>query len=75
MALLSSGTLDERAELIFNLYDFNSDNFLSKDELAILVTNCQTAINNMTGKPKPDINAIDKLTAQYFEALDTNHDH
>ena len=72
MCLLATGSLDERAELIFKLYDFNRSDSISKDELTILLTNALTSINNMLGIAKPDILLIEELTADFFEKGDTN---
>ncbi len=45
MALLSQGTLEEKGELIFNLYDFDSNKFITKDELVIMLSSSLTALN------------------------------
>jgi Ca2+-binding EF-hand superfamily protein len=55
LAMLSHSTLEEKAELIFNLYDFDGSKYISEDELVILLTNSLTAINNMQKKPPPTI--------------------
>ena len=49
MSLLSHATLDEKAELIFNLYDFDRSMSISKDELTVLMTNVLTALKSMEG--------------------------
>lgn len=47
MTFLSNSNLDEKAELIFDLYDFDGSKYISWDELVILMTNALTALNNM----------------------------
>jgi len=52
MALLAHGTLEEKAQLIFGLYDFNKSGTLSKDELLALMINTMMSLNAMDGKHK-----------------------
>jgi Ca2+-binding EF-hand superfamily protein len=49
LSLLSHGTLDEKAELIFTLYDFDHSQSISKDELTVLMTNVLSALKLMEG--------------------------
>lgn len=37
LSLMSHATLDEKAELIFNLYDFDRSQSISKEELTVLM--------------------------------------
>ena len=56
ISLLSNSTLDEKAELIFDIYDFDKSKYISRDELVILMTNSLSALNSMTkGKQAPTI--------------------
>lgn len=47
MAMMSHATLEEKAELIFNLYDFDGNKYISRDELVILMTNVLAAMKAM----------------------------
>ena len=51
LSLLSHATLDEKAELIFNLYDFDRSQSISKDELTVLMANTMASFKSMEGKP------------------------
>lgn len=75
LSLLSHGTLDEKAELIFNLYDFDKSLSLSKDELTVLMTNTLTALNALQKKPPASIQEIQKKTSAFFKKADTNKDN
>ena len=48
MTMLSNSNLDEKAELIFDLYDFDGSQYISRDELVILMTNALSSLNAMT---------------------------
>jgi Ca2+-binding EF-hand superfamily protein len=45
LALLSESSVEEKAELLFNLYDFDGNKFITRDELVILMTNTLASIN------------------------------
>ena len=51
LSLMSHATLDEKAELIFNLYDFDRSQSISKDELTVLMANTMASLKSMEGKP------------------------
>ena len=74
MAMLSHSTLDEKAELIFSLYDFDGSKYISRDELVILMTNALSSLNAMSKKPPPSIEEIEKKTDEFFQKADTNQD-
>ena len=48
LAFVCHGSLDEKAELIFELYDFDKSRYISKDELTILMTNSLTSLRCLT---------------------------
>jgi Ca2+-binding EF-hand superfamily protein len=70
LSLMSHATLDQKAELIFNLYDFDRSQCISKDELSVLMTNALTALKNIEGKPSPTISEIEQKTNTFFEEAD-----
>lgn len=72
LSLLSHGTLDEKAELIFKLYDFDRSQSISKDELTVLMTNTLSSMMAMEGKPSPTIADIEKKTNAFFLAADAD---
>lgn len=74
LAMMAHGTLEEKAELIFGLYDFDGSKYISRDELVILMTNSMTALNSMNKKPAPSIREVETKTDEYFTKIDTNKD-
>lgn len=74
LTLMTHGTLRERAETLFQLYDFDQSNSISKDELSVLMQNALTALKCMEGKPGPTLEEIEQKTSEFFRAADTNND-
>lgn len=74
LALLSDADLDGKCELIFSLYDYDGNKYLSRDELVILMTNVQSALNTMNGLKAPSIQEIEAKTESFFKGADTNED-
>lgn len=72
LALMSEGTLSERCQLIFDLYDFDQSGQISMDELSCLLTNGLTALNAMLDLPKPNIDEIDKASEDLFHQIDSD---
>lgn len=70
LSLMSHATLTEKAELIFNLYDFDRSQSISKDELTVLMTNALTAMKFLEGKKAPSITEIEQKTNEFFKAAD-----
>jgi hypothetical protein len=74
LALLSDADFDGKAELIFSLYDYDGNKYLSRDELVILMTNVMSALNNMKGLKSPSIQEIEAKTDAFFKGADQNDD-
>lgn len=75
MTFLSNSNLDEKAELIFDLYDFDGSKYISRDELVILMTNALTALNSMNKQKAPTLTEIENKVDEFFEKSDTNRDN
>ena len=75
LSLMSHATLDEKIQLIFNLYDFDRSNSISKDELTVLMANTMASLKSMEGKPAPTINEIEAKTEEWFTSADRNRDN
>jgi len=75
MTFLSNSNLDEKAELIFDLYDFDGSKYISRDELVILMTNALTALNKMNQLKPPTLTEIENKVDEFFEKSDTNRDN
>ena len=72
MAFLSHGSLEEKGKLIFQLYDFDKSQYISKDELTILMTNSLTALRALEKGPPPSIEEIELKTDEFFLKSDTD---
>ncbi len=75
MTMLSNTDLDEKAELIFNLYDFDGSKYISRDELVILMTNALGSLHAMARKKAPTVHEIEMKTDHFFEGSDVNRDN
>jgi hypothetical protein len=75
LSLMSHATLDEKAELIFNLYDFDRSQSISKEELTVLMANTLAALKSMEGKKPPSIQEIEQKTNEFFKESDLNCDN
>jgi len=75
LSLMSHATLDEKAELIFSLYDFDKSQSISKDELTILMTNSLTAMKSMEGRKAPTLAEIEAKTNTFFKGADLDMDN
>ena len=72
LAFLSHGSLEEKAKLIFQLYDFDKSRYISKDELTILMTNSLTALRALEKGPPPSIEEIEAKTEEFFRKADVD---
>lgn len=75
MTMLSNSNLDEKAELIFDLYDFDGSKYIDRDELVVLMTNALSCLNAMSKKKPPTIHEIEAKTDKLFEESDVNRDN
>lgn len=73
--MLSHSTLEEKAEILFDFYDFDKSKYITRDELVILLTNALTALNVLAKKEAPKIKEIEKETDEFFTAADLNNDN
>ena len=48
--------------MIFSLYDFDGNKYITRDELVILMTNVLSSLNAMKNLPAPKINDIETKT-------------
>jgi Ca2+-binding EF-hand superfamily protein len=75
LSMMSHATLSEKAELIFNLYDFDRSQCITKDELTVLMTNSLTALKAMEGRPAPTLAEIEQKTTAFFEEADEDRNN
>ncbi|XP_071542241.1 uncharacterized protein [Panulirus ornatus] len=73
LSVLLKGTLQERVNWIFNLYDINNDGYITKEELIDIVTSIYDLMGDQTSPGIDDGTAIDHVD-KVFEKLDLNKD-
>lgn len=74
LGLLSQSTLKQKAEIIFNLYDFDKSKLISQDEMVVLVKTVMSALNVMCKKPEATIQQAETKTLDILKKYDTNKD-
>ncbi|XP_050713133.1 calsenilin-like isoform X2 [Eriocheir sinensis] len=73
LSVLLKGTLQERINWIFNLYDINNDGYITKEELIDIVTSIYDLMGDQTSPAIDDGTPIDHVE-RIFEKLDLNKD-
>lgn len=71
---MARGSLNDKAELIFSLYDFDKSKSISRDELTVLLANALTALKNLDGKKGPSVSEIEEKIKDFFSEGDEDHD-
>ena len=75
LTLLCDGKPREKAELLFSFYDFDGNQYLSHEEVIILMTNCLSALNCIEGNKeaaKPE--QVEKKARDMILGADANSD-
>ena len=75
LGLLCHGTLADKAELIFNMYDFDKSKYIAEDELTMLLKNTLTALRCLSKKEPPTLEEIEAKTQGYFGEADVDGDN
>lgn len=75
LTMLSHSSLEEKAEILFDFYDFDKSKYITRDELVILITNALTSLNALAKKDPPKIKEIEKETDEFFTEADLNNDN
>ncbi|CAL2052783.1 unnamed protein product [Caenorhabditis brenneri] len=73
LSITSRGTLDEKLDWAFSLYDVDKDGFITKDEMADIVDAIYSMIGNMLELPK-DEDTPQKRVEKIFTNMDKNLD-
>ncbi|XP_045111751.1 Kv channel-interacting protein 2-like isoform X3 [Portunus trituberculatus] len=73
LSVLLKGTLQERINWIFNLYDINNDGYITKEELVDIVTSIYDLMGEQTSPAIDDGTPVDHVE-RIFEKLDLNKD-
>ena len=75
ITMLSHSTLDEKADILFDFYDFDRSKYITRDELVILMTNALTSLSAMKKESPPKIKEIERETDEFFRKADLNNDN
>ncbi|XP_068246003.1 A-type potassium channel modulatory protein KCNIP2-like isoform X2 [Palaemon carinicauda] len=73
LSVLLKGTLQERVNWIFNLYDINNDGYITKEELIDIVTSIYDLMGD-EANPGIDDNTAVHHVDKIFQKLDLNND-
>jgi len=74
LGLLSQSSLRDKAEIIFNLYDFDKTQVITRDEMVILLKTTLTSLNAMCKLPPPTLQEVQLKTDEILQKWDTNKD-
>jgi len=73
LSITSRGTLDEKLDWAFSLYDVDKDGFITKEEMAHIVDAIYSMIGTMLELPK-DEDTPEKRVDKIFQNMDLNFD-
>ncbi|KAK6111997.1 Uncharacterized protein BM_BM18006 [Brugia malayi] len=73
LSITSRGTLDEKLDWAFSLYDVDKDGYITKDEMGDIVEAIHSMIGNIIELPK-DEDTPEKRVAKIFSNMDNNLD-
>jgi Ca2+-binding EF-hand superfamily protein len=71
---VSNTTFDQKATMLFELYDTDKSLTLSMEESEILMQNAFAAMSVLEEKPKPSQNHVKQSLQSFFKDADLNHD-
>jgi len=74
LSITSRGTLDEKLDWAFSLYDVDKDGYITKEEMAQIVDAIYSMIGNMLELPK-DEDTPQKRVEKIFSNMDINFDN
>eukprot|EP00831_Metopus_contortus_P052040 TRINITY_DN4369_c0_g1_i3.p1 TRINITY_DN4369_c0_g1~~TRINITY_DN4369_c0_g1_i3.p1 ORF type:complete len:218 (-),score=52.77 TRINITY_DN4369_c0_g1_i3:136-789(-) len=74
MILISQATLEEKAEMIFGLYDFDGNKFITKDELVIMLMSALAALRHMSEGTPPPTEDVESVAYSVMKSSDANND-
>lgn len=66
--------VQDKAELIFGLYDFDGNKYISRDELVILMTNVLSSMKALKKQAPPRMADIEAKTDDFFRKADLDGD-
>ncbi|GAV05555.1 hypothetical protein RvY_15664-10 [Ramazzottius varieornatus] len=74
MSMLSRGSLDEKVQWVFNLYDSNGEGQLTAEKLTDVAVSVYEMLGSYTDPPWINETTIKDHVARVFSKMDTNQD-
>lgn len=75
MVLISDSALEQKADNLFELYDFDHSMTITFDELIIMLRTAMNALCYMAGGSPMTMQELEQHTARVFNKVDTNNDN
>ena len=75
MIEISEASLESKADILFDLYDFDHSQSLSFDELIIMLRTAMNALCYMTNSSPISMEELEARTTRIFAKIDTNSDN
>ncbi|CAG9325772.1 unnamed protein product [Blepharisma stoltei] len=75
MIIICDASLEVKADLLFELYDFDHSQAITFDELIILLRTSMNALCYMTGGSPMTMQELEDKTQRLFTKIDLNHDN
>lgn len=72
--VLSNGTLEDKIDVVFPVFDFSSAGFLNFDEMNILINSTYRGLRKLCGTPEIDDPALVEVCRQMFDSHNLPYD-
>lgn len=73
LIVCSYATFGEKVRALFDLFDFNNDKVITKDEMTILIKSTLNGICRLTGVNIPASNTLTQIATLAFKTADSQH--
>lgn len=75
LIVLSNGTITEKIDTLFPVFDFSSCGYLNFDEMNILVHSTYRGLHKLVSTPEIDDKALSDVCCQMFDSHNLSYDH